>query len=206
VRFASTRLPFLVAVALVAAALADPIVESIANAGTFGPGYADNTHLGVIPTVVLGAILAAEIAAVRGIALLRGFASAPRAFSLGDMPIVFALQLATLFALESGEQLVVDGHLAGGLVWLGGPVAFSLLVHAAMGVACTFVLGALVRAIARAFASVVRTVLDLLWTLQRARHAADLRSRDGDAPVPRAQAPHVRQIGGRAPPLLAALA
>jgi hypothetical protein len=208
----------LVAVALVAAALADPIVESIANAGTFGPGYADNTHLGVIPTAVLGAILVLEIAVVRCLDVLRGFTAASRtrfadvASSLGtrstltDLPIVFALQIATLYALESGEQLATSGQFAGGLVWLGGPIAFSLIVHAAMGIGLTFALGALLRAIVRAFASVVRTVFALLWTLQRDRSADGRRVGRVDVSFARTQAPNVRQIGGRAPPLLRALA
>ena len=36
-----SRLPFLIATALIAAALADPVVESVSNTGLSGSGYAD---------------------------------------------------------------------------------------------------------------------------------------------------------------------
>jgi len=44
-----SRLPFLLAVALVAAALGDAFVETVSNSGLVGAGYADDNHASVLP-------------------------------------------------------------------------------------------------------------------------------------------------------------
>jgi hypothetical protein len=210
----SSRLPFLIAAALIAAAIADPVVESISNTHVFGDGYDDNNHLGVVPTLLAGLLLAAEMLVMRFIEIMRrsanrshrslidvarGFAARPIA---RDLPCVFAIQLLALFALESSEQLIAGGKLLGGTAWLGGPIVFSLLMHGLIGAGCTLALGVCMRSILQEFASIVLTAIRYTW-LEIARTAASGRYLDRqDTLCRRAQAPHVCQIGGRAPPLL----
>jgi hypothetical protein len=210
----TSRLPFLLAVALIAAAIADPVVESISNTGVFGGHYADDNHTGVIPTLLGGLLLVLEIVAARCISVLRRspkgsrawFVDVARGISSGsgahDLPYAFGLQLAALFLLESSEQLLVGGKLLGGTAWLGGPIVFSLLTHALIGAGCFVALRRVLRALVTAFASLVGAALEFILL---ARSLAEPRAlaRRCDAQIPRrAQAPHVRQIGGRAPPLL----
>jgi hypothetical protein len=74
-------------------------------------------------------------------------------------------------------------------------------VHVFLGTACTVLLAAAVRAIAAAVASLMRETIDaVLFSLARDSARTALKGRDG-AFLPRIHAaPHVRQIGGRAPP------
>jgi hypothetical protein len=213
--FPLARLPSLTAVALVAAALGDPLVESVSNSGLFGRGYHDNNHQSVIPAMVAGGMLVFVILAARcwsivrsGSPLRRGdwlLESASR-FSqpsaLPDLPVVLAFQLAALFAMESAEQLFFGGELLGGTVWLGGPIAFSLATHALLGTSCTLLFLALMRSIHEAVASLVRRTIETILVLlarSGARLVVEIRN---DAARPHLQAPPARQIGGRAPPPL----
>ena len=213
---AGHRLPFLVAVALVAAALGDAVAEGVSNTGVFGAGYFDHDHLSVVPTLLAGLALVAEIAVLRLVALLRGAAPEPRPSRpldvaarlatrspLRDLPLVFVLQLAALFAMQNAEQLAAGGPLVGGLSWLGGPVVFALLVQAAAGASCAVLLAALARTILAAGTSLIRIVLELVVRLAEGGAPPCSSRLDHLAPA-RAQAPHVRQIGGRAPPRLPA--
>jgi hypothetical protein len=210
----ASRFPFLLAVALVAAAAGDALVETISDSGILGPGYNDNNHLSVIPALVAGALLGLIVISVRTFSLFRrgsalrrdwlleGATNLARESPLRDIPIVLGLQSAALFAMESIEQLAFGGKLLGGIVWLGGPVAFSLITHALLGSAFTLLLAALVRAILATVASLVRDAIDaILFSLSRDGRRAFVK-RDADAALPRAQAPHLRQLGGRAPPAL----
>jgi hypothetical protein len=141
----ASRLPYLFAVAFVAAGVGDPVVESVSNTGIFGGNYADNNHLGVVPTLCAGLFLAMEIIALRLFEALRRSTNGSRdslldiARNIGsgtvvrDFPMILALQLLALFALESTEQLVAGGKLLGGTAWLGGPILFSLAAHASIG-------------------------------------------------------------------------
>ena len=213
----AARFPFLLAVALIAAALADPVVESISNAGIFGGHYADDNRLSIVPTLLVGTALMLEIVTRRCFELLhqpRGDArdwlvDAAREISrrapLRDAPIVLAMQLSALFLMESTEQLALGGKFLGGMAWLGGPIAFSLLVHALFGVWCIFALGAVMRAIVRNAASLVRSALRFIWLALARVDAGCVRLVERERSYLRAQSPHVRHIGGRAPPLLATL-
>ncbi len=206
------RFPFLLAAALVAAALGDLVVEGVSNTGAFGSGYFDHDHLSVVPVLVAGLALALELAVLRLIALLRGNAPAARPgrriglpvrFSAGsplrDLPLVFGLQLAAVYAMQSAEQLAAGGAPLAGAGWLGGPLAFALLVYVLSAAACSVALGLLTRAILAAGRALIRIVLELVLALgdQAARAWFGRRAAFACA---RAQAPHVRQIGGRAPP------
>ncbi|HXW52336.1 MAG TPA: hypothetical protein VEJ41_10125 [Candidatus Acidoferrales bacterium] len=149
---------FCAAVATVAAAIADPLVESASNAGWFGPGrFTDHSTWDVIPVLTIGLVLAAfhVWARVRR-ALARDHVPGPRSkecwqlqTSVRLLPIIFGLQMAVLFAMETIEQRVVHGTLYGGTVWLGGPVAVSLTVHAATCILVTLLATMLIRVFTR---------------------------------------------------------
>jgi hypothetical protein len=209
----ASRLPFLFAVAFVAAGLGDPVVESVSNTGIFGH-YIDNNHLGVVPTLLAGTVVIAEVLVLRFVEAWRrstnrsrnSFVDIARDFGsrsvARDFPLIFALQLISVFALESGEQLVAGGKLLGGTAWLGGPILFSLIAHAIIGGLCTFTLDACMRAIVRALASLVLTAVRFIWLAVARASVAPFRLDRRAIWFARAQAPHVREIGGRAPPLL----
>jgi hypothetical protein len=211
----ASRLPFLLAVALIAAAVGDPLVETVSNSGLFGYGYNDNNHLSVIPVLVAGSILALVVIVSRSLSLfhrgsmlrrgdwvVESATRLSRQSALSDVPLVLAMQFAALFMMESVEQLAFGGKLLGGIVWLGGPVLFSLVTHAVLGTACTLLLAALARSILATVASFVREAVDaILVSLARDAERAFIKRR-ADAWLPRAQAPHVRQVGSRAPPSL----
>ena len=199
-------------VALVAAALADPLVETVANSGMLGGHYADDNHLGVVPFLLAGLAFAAIVAVGRCVRLWRNAAngscdwlvaaakdSAGR-FPLADLAWLYALQLLALYALEATEQLLSGGDVAT-MAWLGGPIIFSLAVHAAIGAACLWLLAAFMRGVLRTFASLAYAIRRLAWFFS-SRPLVPAFDRAWRPSVPaRAQAPHVRQIGGRAPPL-----
>jgi hypothetical protein len=198
-----SRLPFLMAVALVAAAIADPMVETIANTGVLGRGYADNDHSSVIPTLIIGGILALLVLSTRawGLALARRVAErSPH----DDLPYILVLQFVTLFGMESAEQLLDGGRLLGGLVWLGGPAWFSVLVHVTIGILCTFLISRSIRALARHCAAFVSIALEFILCMRRHVTATRFTQRRDDATCRNAAQVCVRQTGERAPPLLLA--
>lgn len=207
------RLPFLLAVALVAAALGDTVVETIANSGILGAGFADDNHASVVPTLLLGGVLALEVARRRCAEMLRRGAGGVRTdwvielarrYTPGSLPrdltIVFALQLFAVFLMENAEQLAFGGKLLGGTAWLGGPIVFSLLAHALIGAGCTFLLARLVRSILATVANILRCALDYIL-IEIARASGRFASgRREEAPHRRAGATLARQFGDRAPP------
>jgi hypothetical protein len=210
----ASRLPFLFAAAFVAAGLGDAVVESVSNTGIFGGQYVDDNHFGIVPTLSAGALVALDMIAFRFREAWLRLTNGPRdslidiARDIGtgsvarDFPFIFVLQLMSLFALEGTEQLVAGGKLLGGTAWLGGPILFSLAAHAIIGALCTFVLGACMRASVSAFASLVLTAVRCIWLAIARPSGASFRL-DRHAPSSaRTRAPHAREIGGRAPPLL----
>ena len=135
------RFWFCLGVATIAAAIADPLVECASNAGWFGPHrFTDHSNLDVLPALLAGvSLLVAYLALKVRSVLLRTdtprdvFRELDRACGrafLRLLPFAFALQMLALFAMESSEQLLIWGHLGGDTLWLGGPVAFSLVAHA----------------------------------------------------------------------------
>jgi hypothetical protein len=210
---ASIRLCFCLAVAVIAAAVADPLVEAASNAGWFGPGsFTDHSSADVLPALTLGCGFVTLYVALRVRSMLASSrANTPRAVRisnealgysvLGLLPAIFALQIVVLFSMETAEQFAVWGHGLGGTIWLGGPVTVSLTAHA---VVCVVVTLAVARAI-RSLASVALRVIRLMRVL------ATL--------LPQKQSPKVgicqtavvwswtafapRSLGERAPPLLA---
>lgn len=63
-------------------------------------------------------------ASLRGIAVL--------------LPAILGLQMAVLYAMETGEQLAVWRHPLGPTLWLGGPPPIAIAIHAAVCVAVVF--------------------------------------------------------------------
>jgi hypothetical protein len=206
----SSRLPVLLAVAFIAAAIGDPLVETIANTGILGPGYADNDHSSVIPTLIAGGMLAAVVLLMRAFGLLRARFGARElarnvaaASPLRYVPIVIVLELATLCAMENGEQLFFDGRLVHGLAWLGGPVLFSLCAHALLSVACIVLAIRSARTFVRCFASIVVHVFSRLLDARRRVAGAFSRRRDVVC-VPALQQFGAQAFGQRAPPRMRA--
>ena len=201
---------FIAAVALIAAALGDPLVESIANTGAFGPAYRDDNHLSVLPTLFAGLALVLGVAALRAIALLR----APRSGKSGgwrdvaiylsaeshawDFPLVLGLQLAAVCMMENIEQLAAHGTFVSGFAWLGAPALISLAAHAAIGAICLRAVQRLTREIAEGCRSLVRIVLACMLIMRRT--ALVLFSKRHDALCEHTRAAYGERIRGRAPP------
>jgi hypothetical protein len=134
------RFGFCLAIAVIAAAIADPIVEFSANAGWFGTcTFTDRSNLDVAPALILGVGLLAFYFVRRARAILSG--RAPLRGVAALLPAIFGLQMAVLYAMETGEQLAVWHHALGPTLWLGGPPPISLTIHAAVciGVGLGFV-------------------------------------------------------------------
>lgn len=195
------RVTFRLAVASTAAALAGPCVEGLSNRGAFGPGrWTDHSNADVVPVLCLGLIFCCAFV----IALARGAAAPSRTSQwLRDAPRgasfapTFALQIATLFGMETVEQVLVWGRPLGGTVWLGGPLPVSLAIHALM----CLIVGAVFARVLRRLAGHVAHVLRIVGRLTLAL---------SPAPPPLVVIPHpalrrlaediVRRRNGRAPP------
>jgi cytochrome bd-type quinol oxidase subunit 2 len=142
------------AVAVIAAAIADPIVEFSANAGWFGSGtFTDRSSLDVLPALILGVGLMALHFVRRARAILD--ARAPLRGAAVLLPAIFGLQMAVLYAMETGEQLAVWRHAFGPTLWLGGPPPIAIAIHAAV---CTAVVCAFVRSRRRLAATALRVI------------------------------------------------
>jgi hypothetical protein len=185
--------------ALLAAAIADPLVEFASNSGWLGPGnFTDRSNLDVGPVFAL-ALATLVLYLVRQARTLAAHNSPPRPLTR-FVPAIFAVQLLTLFGMESTEQLITHGHLLGPQIWLGGPPPFSLAVHA---VVCLAVSAWMARS-ARRLAETTLRVLRLFEAI--ARLAVSLPS--AVTPQPDARrcfndlAPILCRIGERAPPAL----
>lgn len=200
----SLRFWFCVAVAVIAAAVADPCVEAVSNAGLFGRArLTDGSNSDVVPALCIGLafILLYFVLRVRS-ELLRASGCALRDGHARLLLPTFAMQIAVLFGMETLEQLVVIGHPLGGLIWLGGPIAFSLIVHALACVGLVYGLAALLRLCTRRTLHVIRLIRALV---ERCIH--------GDAPIAlpvgerttfARPAPVLCRIGNRAPPVVIA--
>ena len=190
--------PLRLCAAVLAAAIADPLVESASNAGWFGPGnFTDRSNLDVGPVFALGiASLVLYFACRARMLAARGSFGPVMAF----VPAVFTLQLLTLFGMESTEQLVLHGHLLGPQIWLGGPAPFSLAVHAAVCLAVSLCTARSTRRLAETTLRVLR----LFETIGRL--AVDAPRGTTRRPAPQRcftnLAPTLCRIGERAPPAL----
>ncbi|HTX56973.1 MAG TPA: hypothetical protein VMD47_07700, partial [Candidatus Acidoferrales bacterium] len=189
---------------VIAAAIADPIVEALSNAGLFGAGnFTDHSNLDVLPALACGTALLAVALVLRVRRdLLRASGDALRTNLAALLPWIFAIHLGALFAMETSEQIVVAGHPLGGTIWLGGPAWFSLTMHALV---CTAVAFALARVACACVRTTVRIVRRLRALAMRALHGPPpLALRSLGAVVPGQTPPVLCRIGNRAPPLLLA--
>jgi hypothetical protein len=159
---------FCLAVATIAAVIGDFIVEDASNHGIFGPGdFTDHSSWILSPALLAGSVFIAlhlfhrlrdaQLAQVgpSWLQLTRN-AIGSNAWSL--IPLVFAIQLVTLFTMERTEQLVVYGHFLPGAIWLGGPIVASLSIHALLCCLVTLTAASLVRILANATVQLVKLV------------------------------------------------
>lgn len=153
------RFWFVLAVAAISAALANPLLESASNAGIFGRGnFTDHCTIDVLPAMLVGCVFVCLHLVLRTRYVLARTDRALRGGIGRLLPFAFVSQLLMLYAMESGEQHMVYGHALGGSLWLGAPVLISLAMHAAV---CTFVAYAaasLVRVLASATVRAIRAI------------------------------------------------
>jgi len=147
---ACIRLIFSVATAALAVAIADLSVETLANHGVFGRGvFTDGSNADILPTITFAVVLLAGLLSVRARHALRtamlaigGWRTVGVALSLNCiawlLPLIFAIQIALLWGIETVEQYFVVGHVLGGTIWLGGPIDISLALHALFCCAIAF--------------------------------------------------------------------
>jgi len=162
------RVWYCLAVATIAAATADLLVESAANAGWFGPGqFTDHSTWDVVPVLAVGS----AFIVLQYCRRLRSLLATPRsgpspaqrvtafeAWIPRLLPAIFSIQLGVLFAMETLEQRVVYGHVIGGSIWLGGPILVSLSVHAAICVLVATIAALALRIFAHATVRLVKLV------------------------------------------------
>ena len=202
------RFWFCIAVAAIAAAIADPLVETASNHGLFGAGnYTDHSNLNVVPTLLAGLLFVALQLFLRTRSQLacqpvpdwlgasRFALSAERVPAL--MPACFVLQLAVLYLMETAEQLIVAGHPLGGTIWLGGPIVVSLAVHAVLCALTALAIAGGARAFTRAAVQIIRLIRAIATRCARGplrtAHQTYRRLARECAPLP-------CRIGERAPP------
>lgn len=197
------RFWFCIAAAVIAAAVADPLVEGLSNAGFFGPGnFTDHSNLDVLPGIIAGVLLLGISLTLRVRRELgRAAGEALRANGMRLLPVILPLQIGVLFTMETTEQLVVSGHTLGGTVWLGGPVWLSLAVHAVTGVLFSALLARLACLCTRTTLRVIRELRAL--AMRALYEPAPLALRRRDASTVRPLAPVLCRIGNRAPPAFA---
>jgi hypothetical protein len=205
------KLVFCFAAAIIAAAAVDPIMESLSDRGFFGPGsFTDHSMIDVAPALCAG--LCVSLILLAGIARreLRRRSFAPAWFracaAIGDdravarcLPLIFALQLAVLWSMESAEQFVVAGRLLGGTIWLGGPAVVSLLLQAAGCLTATWLLSRSLRWSAETIVDVVRFIRRLFCAF--GQRPAVRPARTFDLAPARFFEPFLARLIGRAPPL-----
>ena len=191
---------FCLAVGIIAAAVADPIVEFASNAGCFGHGvFTDRSNLDVLPALAAAAGLLALFMLRKARAVLDGSVLPRRCWTL--LPAIFAVQLVALFVMETTEQIVLRGGILGPAIWLGGPIAVSLAIHAASCAALTLLFVRSARGLAKTTLHVLR-VIHAIATFSVMRGVV-VRLRAGDV-APCKDVPLLCRIGERAPPLMLA--
>jgi hypothetical protein len=205
------------AIALVAAAIGDPLVETIANSGLFGRAFVDRDQQSVVPVLVAGVLLGLLllVARFRYAAALAGpqsrdwlrevVAQLSTTSSSRTVAPIFAAQLAVVYAMESCEHALGAGAAIVGLSWLGAPVAFSLLLHLGVCLLCISAVRRVTRALLPGLLAAICDVLD--WIVVAlgpdAGRGVFVNSRERVARHSTLTA--AERIRGRAPPFLTAL-
>ncbi len=201
----------LAAVALIAAAVSDLLVEAIANTGTFGRAFSDTDDTCIGPSLAVAMCLAVVVIAGHARAAsrrsrLRGDWLAAVAGEIAvhaplrDVPYILGMQFGALFAIENIERLAASGRPAEGVLWLGGPPAASIALHLAVGIVCTLCAGRVMRASAVHVATLVCYALEFVLCARGLKGGAAYVVRRDAESCSHAQAAGVRHISGRAPP------
>jgi hypothetical protein len=205
-----TQALFGLAVAALAAAFASPLVELLSNRGAFGYGkFTDGSNADVLPATIAGLLLLAGFLSVRIRQRYVGPAGAQRRHALAAalsagcvlrmLPLVFAIQIALLWTMETVEQHVVLGHGLGPTIWLGGPAVASLAIHAAFCIGAALVARRILIVVEPRAMRIVRALIALLvGTL--GSPARPIRRYRLEIPAA-ILSPALRCLGKRGPPL-----
>lgn len=131
--------------------------------------------------------------------LRRSVDALPSGTVLRLLPATFAIQIGVLFGIETLEQIAVVGHPLAGTIWLGGPVAISLAIHAVMVLAVAACFRSILQALAQNVVDAVTFARRLVTSWPESRPAARV-------PVYAVAAyrnePALDRLKGRAPPPL----
>jgi hypothetical protein len=188
---------FYFAIAVISAAIADPLVECASNAGWFGPGsFTDRSNLDVVPALLAGIALLALFMLRKARAVLTE-CEFPRG-STALLPSIFILQMLTLYVMETTEQLLTSGHLLGPTIWLGAPPPISLAAHATVCVAVTYAIVRSRRALAATTLRVVRLIAAIATFAPKPTSALAVRRFNNGCFKP--FSPVLCTVGERAPP------
>lgn len=199
-RISRAALGFCFAIAVVAAAIADPLVEFASNAGWFGPGqFTDRSNLDVIPALLAGIALLALFMVRKARAVLAG-RGLPGGYAV-MVPSIFVLQMLTLYVMETSEQLLAFGHLFGPTTWLGAPPPISLAAHAVVSAAVTYAIVRSRRTLAATTLRVVRLIAAIATFAPQG--VAPITVRRLDYVCFKKFVPVLCAIGERAPPAVA---
>ncbi len=194
------RVRFRVAVAVIAAAIADPAVEFASNCGWFGPGhFTDHSSLDVVPALSIGIGMLALYLLAKA-RLLIADRVPPRAI-VAMLPSIFAVQILTLYAMETSEQLLAYGHVLGPAVWLGGPWPVSLVIHATVCIAVAYSIARSMRSLAATTLRVIRFIAAVVRLAPCGGGA--IASLWVDQVSFKELSRALRRVGQRAPPLIA---
>lgn len=189
------------AAAVVAAALADAIVEFASNSGWFGSGsFTDHSNLDIVPALLVGFGLLAFYMVRRARAVLAG--QALQQGVVVALPAIFALQLLALYVMETAEQLVVWRHVLSPTAWLGGPLPISLTIHAILCLAVALTIARSKRALAATTLRVMRMLAAIVHFAVRA--GRPILAARFESICFKELLPLLCSIGERAPPTVAA--
>ncbi|MBV8531147.1 MAG: hypothetical protein JO104_07495 [Candidatus Eremiobacteraeota bacterium] len=162
-----SRFGLRLAIAVIAAAIADPIVEFASNAGCFGHGaFTDHSNLDVVPALIAGLTMLVAYFSGKARAIVAAGALPPGVARV--LPSIFVLQISTLCIMETAEQLIAWGHLFGPTVWLGAPLQFSLTIHAVLCLAVTVAIARSGRTLAATALRVIRLIAAIATRAARA--------------------------------------
>lgn len=196
----SVRWGFCAALAVMSAAIADPLVEFASNAGWFGRGsFTDHSNLDVVPALLAGVALMTLYLFRKARLVVSG-----QAFPRGIAPLVpaiFAFQILALYGMETAEQVVVAGHLLGPAVWLGAPPLISLAIHSVVCAGVSLWFGRSIRSLAATTLRVIRLIRAIATFAVRS--CAIPARRVFDALSFKELGPVLCRIGERAPPVAA---
>jgi hypothetical protein len=184
-------------------------VEYLADAGTFGPeSFTDRSNADMLPALCIGGLVAIAFVVALARRLVRPNAAVPSwarqaadatRISRSQMLATFGTQIAVLFVMETCEQIAIWGHPLGGTIWLGGPIAVSLVLHAIGGIAVAGIFSRALRWLA------VRVAV-VLWLVQflvlLAKQTLLTHGITGDLVLHYPAERALRRLRGRAPPQL----